>query len=132
MNVFNNMTKRMIATLEEITNISVNGEDCLGDSIDVDDEFVTITTLNSKSNQNKIHIGGQRELEIIIHGNVQEVVTKRGNVSCNDVYGNVKVQSGNIECDNVKGDVKTSTGNITAKKVHGDIKTGIGNIIVKS
>jgi len=130
--MFGNMTKRMKALLTEPTQISINGEEFFGDSVELDDEFVTITTSsNTKVKPTKIFAGDKQELEIVIHGNVKEVVVKNGNVSCHDVSGDVTVQAGNINCDHVGGDVKTGTGNIIAKKVRGDLKTGIGNISLK-
>jgi len=129
--MFNKLTKRIIASLAESTNISVNGKEFFGDSVELDDQFVTVHTTDTKpSKHNKMFVGNQQELEIIIHGNVNEVTTNSGNVKCHDVLGNVTVDAGNVKCDNVGGNIKVDAGNINAKKIRGNVKTDIGNISI--
>ena len=56
----------------------------------------------------KIEITGT----VQVNGNVGEVVSKNGNVSCQTVEGSVTSKNGNVSCSVIKGDCDTKNGNI--------------------
>ena len=60
----------------------------------------------------KSHIIGNASMEIDGNGNVGEVVSKNGNVSCQTVEGSVTSKNGNVSCSVIKGDCDTKNGNI--------------------
>ena len=47
-----------------------------------------------------------------VEGNVADLSIDAGNLSCNDINGNVSIDCGNIKCNNIGGKVKVDCGNI--------------------
>lgn len=135
MGIFNSKrTKNKLkAYLAKPSAISVNGKDHFGDSIELDDDFVIISSSDdktTKSKPTKVFVGDQQQLDIVIYGNAKNVNTNNGNIECHQVSGNVSTENGNINCDDVGGKATTENGNIYAKRVMGKVKTEMGDITI--
>lgn len=76
-----------------------------------------------------IYVADQKEVNIQIHGNVERLKVS----ACHQVFvtgdvGDVQTQSGDVTCDNVSGSVKTMSGDVRCGKVGGNVKTMSGDI----
>ena len=88
---------------------------------------------------NKMYVNGQpvddfsndeKNIEIIINGNVDEVKTDTGNITVNgNISGDATTDCGNITVGgDIRGNVKTDCGNVSANGIAGKCSTDCGNI----
>jgi hypothetical protein len=67
--------------------------------------------------------------KIYINGNVNELDNTSGDVTVNEIRGNVSTTSGNVKCEgNCGGSVNTTSGNVKANEIKGSVKTMSGDI----
>jgi len=101
----------------ERNRVVVNGKEYAGKTVElkivVDGEDVGICV--------------DKEINIEVHGDVDEIHTASGDVKANNV-GKVKTVSGDVHCDDVSGDVTTVSGDVKANSIHGKVKTISGDI----
>ena len=105
--------------------IVINGEIYLGNSITVKNGKVIVDgkdfTPNSKDIKievkgdiDRLDVGSCKSLKV--NGNINNVSTQSGDVSCGHVSGNVSTMSGDVDCMNVGKSVSTMSGDIKYKK----------------
>jgi len=116
----------LLAKLQSLSTVSVNGVDYTGDSIHISNDGQTLHITGVRDTV--LNISKLPELNIEIHGDVEQLKIGQGDLTCRDVTGDVKTGQGDVQCNNVTGDVKTGQGNIQATSVAGNAKTGMGNI----
>jgi hypothetical protein len=63
-----------------------------------------------------------------VSGTVNSLTTTSGDITCDNVAGNVHSTSGDIECGDVGGSVQTVSGDVDANVIKGKVSTLSGDI----
>ncbi len=121
--------------------ITINNSSYNGKTISIVNGKVTIDGKEVNTGDSKeinISVSGNLEKlnvdycnKIEIAGNVTEVSSTSGNVSCGDVTSDIKTISGDVDCGSVGGKVETVSGDVMAENISGNVKTLSGNIKYK-
>ena len=124
-----------------MSTIIINGNRYNGDNITVRNNKVIIDGKDMTPDSKEINItveGNVEDLDIDycnnieINGNVNNLRSGSGDVTCNDVQNGVQTGSGDVDCTNINGYVQTGSGDVNAETITGSVKTGSGNIKYKN
>lgn len=108
------------------TNIIVNNGKVFVDGEDITPEGknITIAIEGSVDNLDVDYCNN-----IYINGNANTVKTTSGDVTLNEVKGNISTTSGNVKCmGDCGGSINTVSGDVKTDKIMGDVKTMSGDI----
>jgi hypothetical protein len=120
--------------------IVINGKTYVGDNISVhrdgtvkiNGKAVDPTTdkiINISIEGNVDTLDVEHANEITIKGDCGKVDSGSGNVSAENIYGDVKTGSGKVKVSKtVTGNVQTGSGDVTAETINGSVRTGSGDI----
>ena len=118
--------------------ITINGVSRTGDNITIDEKgriFFDGEDVTPEGKVINISVVGHIDTikaaacsTITVTGDVDTLDAGMGNVTCNNVTGNVKNNMGKVECKDVAGYVETSGGNVKCLSVTGSVETGSGKV----
>lgn len=91
-------------------NISINGNSIRIDGKDVAKKDVLQVSIVVHGNVDNLHIDSCKE--IVVKGQVNNLESVSGDVTCYNVNGNVRTISGDVSCRSIAGNVMTTSGDI--------------------
>lgn len=109
-------------------NITIINDRVIIDGVDVTPNTKNIT-IEVTGNLDKLQVGACKS--ITINGDVNHLSSSSGEVSCDNIRGNVETVSGDIEVDYINGSVETVSGDVHSTSIAGDVKTLSGDIKYK-